>query len=183
MRVALLLALLSLPLVSAAQTPTPPVAAQKPYQHVNHGVIRDDPYFWLRERENPEVIEYLNAENAYTEALTRHLKPLEETIYNEIVGRIKQDDSSAPVFDNGYWYYSRFEEGANYPVYARRRGTMEAPEEILLDANARGAGKAYYAVGSYEISEDGRMMAWAEDTVGRRLYTIRFKDLTTGQVL
>jgi oligopeptidase B len=183
MRALLLTALLLMPAALHAQTPVPPIAPQKPYQHTNFGVIRDDPYFWLRERENPEVIEYLNAENAYTDALTQHLKPLQETIYSEIVGRIKQDDSSAPVFDNGYFYYSRFEEGANYPVYARRRGSMDAPEEILLDANARGAGEAYYAVGNYEVSEDGRLMAWAEDTVGRRLYTIRVKDLTTGQIL
>ncbi len=183
MRRLLPLLLVLMPPALAAQPATPPVAAQKPHQHVNFGVVRDDPYFWLRERENPEVIAYLTAENAYTEAMTAPIKPLQETLYHEIIGRIKQDDSSAPVYDHGYWYYSRFEEGANYPLYARRRGTMDAPEEVLIDANARGAGLPYYAVGAFEVSEDGQMLAWAEDTVGRRLYTIRVKNLATGELL
>jgi oligopeptidase B len=149
----------------------------------NHGVTRQDPYYWLRERENPEVVAYLEAENAYTEAATAHLRGLEDRLFEEIVGRIQQDESSPPVFEDGYHYYTRFEEGKEYPVYARRRGSMEAPEEVLLDANERAEGHGYYAVGAFEVTEDGRLMAFAEDTVGRRIYTIRFKDLQTGEML
>lgn len=165
------------------QAQTPPDVAQRPHEMTHHGVTRSDPYYWLREREDPDVIAYLEAENAYTDAATAHLKDLEDALFDEIVGRIQQDEASAPTFDDGYWYYTRYEEGKEYPIYARRRGTMDAPEEILLDANERAEGRGYYAVGSYEVSEDGRLMAFAEDTVGRRIYTVRFKDLQTGEIL
>jgi oligopeptidase B len=170
-------------LVTPTKAQVPPDVAQRPHAMTNHGVTRQDPYYWLREREDPEVIAYLEAENAYTEAATAHLDALEEHLFDEIVGRIQQDESSAPYFENGYYYYTRFEEGKDYPIYARRRGSMEAPEEVLLDANARAEGHGYYAVGNYEVTEDGALMAFAEDTVGRRIYTIRFKDLRTGELL
>ncbi|HYE96817.1 MAG TPA: S9 family peptidase [Rubricoccaceae bacterium] len=180
MRRLMALALFAFPLAHAQ---TPPDVAQRPYAMTHHGVTRTDPYYWLRERENPEVIQYLEAENAYTEAMTAHLADLREGLFTEIVGRIQQDESSAPFFENGYWYYTRFEEGKDYPVYARRRGSMEADEEILLNANERAEGHGYYAVGNWEVTEDGNLLAFAEDTVGRRIYTLRFKDLRTGAML
>lgn len=166
---------------------TPPRAAHHPHVHTEHGVSRSDPYYWLRERENPEVIAYLEAENAYTAAVTAPNAPLETAIYDEIVGRIKQDDASAPTFDRGFWYYTRFETGQDYPVYARRRGTradgMTGPEEVLIDGNARAEGHPYYAVGAMDVSDDGRYVAFAEDVVGRRLYTVRILDTHTGTLL
>ena len=162
---------------------TPPRAAQRPHTHTTHGVERDDPYYWLRERENPEVIAYLEAENAYTEAMTAGTRALQDALYAELVARVAPDDASAPVYDRGYWYVRRYEAGREYPVYARHRGSLDAPEEILLDANTRAAGHGYYQMAGYRIADDGRTMAFAEDTVGRRQYTVRFRDLATGELL
>ncbi|GAB6196230.1 S9 family peptidase [Lysobacter xanthus] len=168
----------------AADQPTPPDAARKPHVvKAPHGATRNDEYYWLRDdsRKNPEMLAYLNAENAYADAYMQRLKPVEDRVYDEIVGRIKQDDSSVPFQQRGYWYYSRFETGQDYPVHARRKGTMDAPEEVLLDVNALAKGRDYYSVGTYEISQDNRLMAYADDTVGRRQYVIRFRNLETGE--
>ncbi len=167
----------------SAQSSTPPVPPQRPHVHSNFGVDRADPYYWLREREDPEVIGYLTAENAYTAARTAAIEATSQAIYGEIVGRIKQDDASAPVFDNGYHYRTRFAEGQQYPVYTRRKGTVDAPEEVLVDGNARAEGHAYWGLGALEVSDDNRLLAFAEDTVSRRVYTIRFRDLVTGELL
>ena len=165
---------------------TPPDVAKKPHVvKAPFGAERNDEYYWLRDddRKNPDMLAYLNAENAYADQQMAPLKPLQEAIYKEIVGRIKQDDSSVPYRERGYWYYTRFETGKDYPVHARRKGSMDAPEEVLLDVNALAAGKGYYSVGDYEVTQDNRILAYAEDDVGRRQYVIRFKDLQTGQVL
>jgi oligopeptidase B len=170
----------------AADAPTPPVAAQRPHEvKAPHGAVRNDEYYWLRDdkRENPEMLAYLNAENAYADALLAPLAPLKQTIYDEIVGRIQQDDSSVPYFEDGYWYYTRFEAGKDYSITARRKGTMEAPEEILLDQNAMAEGKDFFQVGTWEVSPDGTKLAWAEDLNGRRQYTIKVKDIASGEVL
>ena len=171
---------------ASAALPAPPDVAQRPHTvTAPHGASRVDPYYWLRDdsRTDKEVIGYLEAENAYADAVLAPLKPLQEALYEEIVGRIKQDDASVPYRDHGYWYYTRFETGKDYPIYARREGSMDAPEQILLDLNPMAEGKGYFSVGEMEVSPDNRLLAWAEDAVGRRQYTIRFKDLTTGQVL
>jgi oligopeptidase B len=186
---------------NARDLPPPPDAPQKPHVvRAPHGAERSDPYYWLRddERKAPPVLDYLKAENAYADAVMAPLKPLEDALYGEIVGRIKQDDSSVPYRERGWWYYSRFETGQDYPVHARRRDGEGvdalsiqqanaagdfAGEQVLLDVNALAAGKDYYNVGDYEVSQDNRMLAWAEDTNGRRQYTVRFKDLDTGEVL
>jgi oligopeptidase B len=173
--------------VSAAppSAPTPPDAAKKPHEvRAPHGATRADEYYWLRDdtRKNPEVIAYLEAENAYVDANMQRLKPLEDRLYEEIVGRIKQDDSSVPYRERGYWYYSRFETGQDYPIYARRKGSMDAPEEVLLDVNVMAKGKDYFSVGDWVVSQDNKMLAWAEDDVGRRQYTVRVKNLETGEV-
>ena len=163
-----------------------PVAARKPYDvAAPHGATRNDEYYWLRDdkRENPEMLAYLNAENAYADTVLAPLEALEETLYNELVGRVKQDDSSVPYLEDGYWYYTRFETGKEYPIYARRKGTMDAPEQVLFEVNQLAQGKDYYQVGGYEISPDDQWVAYVEDDVGRRQYTLRVKNLGTGEVL
>jgi oligopeptidase B len=180
-------AALSLPVVALAQgLPSPPVAARKPYAvKAPDGTVRNDDYYWLRDdsRKNPEMLAYLNAENSYADAVLAPLKPLQETLYGEFIGRIKQDDSSVPYRQRGYLYYSRFETGQDYPVIARRKGAMAAPEEVLLDQPAMGKGKGYFQIGDYEASPDNRLLAYAEDVIGRRQYVLRVKDIATGTAL
>jgi len=170
----------------AADLPTPPDVARKPHVvTAPHGAQRNDEYYWLRDdtRTDPAMLAYLAAENAYADTLMAPLKPLQDTLYEEIVARIKQDDASVPYRERGWWYYTRFETGHDYPVHARRKGSMDAPEEVMLDVNAMAAGKDYYAVGGREVSQDNRLLAYADDSNGRRQYTIRFKDLATGETL
>jgi oligopeptidase B len=171
------------PPLSAPAGVTPPLAAQKPYEVPSPNGSRADPYYWLRDdtRQSPEMLAHLNAENAYKDAVLAPTRPLQEKLYAEIVGRIKQDDSSPPTLDRGYWYYRRYETGKEYPVYCRRAGTMQAPEQVLLDGNALAEGKSYYQVGSFQVSTNNELMAYTEDTVGRRQYTLRFKNLRTGE--
>jgi oligopeptidase B len=186
----LLLAALMTPTAHAADLPTPPDAARRPHQvKAPFGATRDDAYYWLRDdsRKAPEMLAYLEAENAYADAAMAPLRPLQDKVYEEIVGRIKQDDSSVPYRERGWWYYSRFETGQDYPIHARRadiggRYDEAAPEQVLLDVNAMAAGKDYFSVGDYETSQDNTLLAWAEDDVGRRQYTIRFRNLATGEV-
>ncbi len=162
-----------------------PVAAQRP--HVVRGPCgeRIDPYYWLRddERRDPQVLAYLTAENAYREAGLAALQPLEEALYAEIVARLKQDDASVPYRKDGYWYYRRYAHGSEYPLYARRPGSMQAPEQVLLDGNELAAGHDYYQIGAWEVSPDGNWLAWCEDVIGRRQYRLRFRDLASGRVL
>src|SRR5687767_12082484 len=181
----LMLALIAPSIAASAQTvPVPPVAAQKPYT-VKGPADRNDPYYWLRDdtRKNPEMLAYLNAENAYVDAYMAPLKPLQNRIYSEIVGRIKQDDATVPVRERGYYYYTRFDVGADYPILARRRGSMKAPEQVMLNQPAMAKGHGFFAVSGWEVSQDNRLLAYAEDVVGRRQYKLKFKDLTTGRTL
>ncbi len=169
-----------------ASQPTPPDVEKRPHTVATpFGAQRVDEYYWLRDdaREDKAMLAYLNAENAYTDALLAPLKPLQETLYGEIVGRIKQDDASVPYRERGYWYYTRYETGKDYPIHARRKGDMQASEEVLLDLNPLAEGKGYFAIDDMQVSQDNRLLAWAEDAVGRRQYTLRFKDLETGQLL
>ena len=167
--------------VAAAQ---PPVAAQKPYPVVSPHGVRIDPYYWLRddERTNPEVLAYLKAENAFRERSMAHAKPLENALYDEIYARLKQDDATVPYRKNGYWYSIRFEPGKEHPIFVRRKATLDAPEEILLDANAHAVGHEYYRIGAMEISPDSAWLAYCEDTTGRRQFTLRFKNLQSGEI-
>ncbi|HMC90876.1 MAG TPA: S9 family peptidase, partial [Allosphingosinicella sp.] len=170
----------------AAPPPAPPVAAQRPYPVKGaDGLTRTDPYYWLRDdtRKNPEMLAYLKDENAYADAVLAPLKPLEDRLYGEFVGRIKQDDSTVPYRQRGYYYYNRYEMGQEYPIVARRKGAMSAPEEILLDQPAMGRGKGYFQIGDSRTSQDNRLLAYAEDDVGRRQYVLRVKDLATGRLL
>jgi oligopeptidase B len=163
----------------------PPVAAMRPHRIESPHGARSDDYYWLRDdaRAAPEVIAHLEAENAYREAATASWKPLQDSLYREIVGRIRQDDASVPYEDNGYWYLQRFDTGDEYPVYARRAGSADGPEQVLLDLREQARGLDYYDVGSVEVSHDNRLLAYTEDAVGRRQYTLRFKDIASGALL
>jgi oligopeptidase B len=163
----------------------PPKAAQRPYVVTSPFGDRVDPWYWLRddERKNPEMIAYLEAENDYMKAVMAPHRALEQKVYEEIIGRLKQDDASVPQRRNGYWYYSRYETGKQYPIFARRKGRLDAPEEVLIDGNARAQGHDFYQLAGLEVSLDGRWAAVAEDTVGRRQYEIRIKNLETGEFL
>ncbi len=164
------------------EAPSPP---RRPHELRAHDQVRVDPYFWMRDddRDDPEVLAHLQAEDAYAEAVLAPLGPLRERVFEEIVSRIPQDDASVPYRLDGYLYYQRFERGREYPILCRRRGSMEASEEVYLDANQRAEGQAYYALGGASVSVDGRTLAFGEDTVSRRIYTLRFKDLQTGELL
>ena len=168
-----------------AAVPVPPVAAVKPFTVESPHGNRVDNYYWLRDdsRQSPDVLAYLAAENAYKDAMLAHTRPLQETIYREIVGRIKQDDSSVPFRERGWWYYARYDAGQEYPIYARREGSLQAPEQVMLDANQLAKGHAFYDIGERAVSPDNRVLAYVEDTVGRRQYTLRFRNLVTGQTL
>ncbi|HOW43834.1 MAG TPA: S9 family peptidase [Candidatus Aminicenantes bacterium] len=176
---------LSLPALPAADEPlpSPPLAKKVPKELVIHGHARQDDYYWLNQRENPEVIEYLRAENAYTDAVMKPAQGLRGTLYREMVGRLKPDDSSVPYFENGYWYAVRYEKGRDYPVYTRRKGSLKAAEKVLLDGNRMAAGEKYFQIGSIAVSPDNAVLAYSVDTVSRRQYRIRFRDLRSGRDL
>ncbi|HET9693384.1 MAG TPA: S9 family peptidase, partial [Steroidobacteraceae bacterium] len=165
--------------------PQPPVAAIRPHPVSSPHGTRQDDYYWLRDdtRTSEEVLAYLRAENVYRDAVTAALRPLEDELYREIVNRIQQDDASVPYRDHGYWYYRRFETGDEYPIFARRPGSLDAPEQVLIDLRERARGLDYYDIGALEASDDNRLLAYTEDTVGRRQHTLRFKSLETGQWL
>ncbi len=163
----------------------PPVAPVRPHVVTSPHGSRIDPYYWLRDdtRTNPEVLGYLAAENEYRERCTAALKPFENALYEEIVSRLKQDDQSVPYRKLGYWYNTRFEPGKEHPIFVRRKDSPDAAEEVLLDVNALAVGHDYYRIGALEVSPNCAWLAFCEDTVGRRQYTLRFKNLTTGEIL
>lgn len=148
-----------------------------------HKESRIDNYFWLNDRENSEVIDYLNQENAYYENMTSHTKDLKDNLFEEMKGRIKEDDSSVPYFYNGYFYITRFETGQDYPIFARKKGSLSAEEEILFNCNEMAKGHAYFKLGGLSISPDNKFASFGVDIVGRRIYTIQFKNLETGEIL
>ena len=172
------------PAPAQSAAPMPPVAKIVPHTVTSPNGDRVDPYYWLRDdtRSKPEVIDYLKAENDYTTAMLAHTQSAKDALFKEMVGRIQQDDSSVPYLKNGWWLYTRFEQGKEYPIHARKRGTLDAPEEVLLDANVLGAGQGFYQIGAWEPSPNGEQLYYAEDTSGRRQYVLRFKNLKTGQL-
>jgi oligopeptidase B len=167
------------------QSHKPPAAAMKPFEVKSPNGTRIDEYYWLRDdtRKDPEMLAYLTAENAYKDAMLAPVRPLEEKVYGEIIARLKQDDASVPYRDRGYWYYWRYETGKEYPVHARKAGSLDAPEQVLVDENELAKGHDFFDLGELEVSPDNRILAYAEDTVGRRQFTLRFKDLATGKLL
>ncbi len=162
--------------------PLPPFAEIIPKELTIHGDTRVDNYYWLNERENPKVIAYLEAENAYKDAVLKHLAELQEKLFNEIVGRIKQTDMSVPYKSRGFYYYTRYEEGREYPVYCRKKGSLEADEEILLNVNEMAEGFDFFQVSGLSVSSNNEMISYGVDTVSRRKYTIHFKNLKTGEI-
>ncbi|WP_374468928.1 S9 family peptidase [Phenylobacterium sp.] len=181
----LLAAALAAPSAWAQGTPKPPVAAQRPHAVQAPAGTRNDEYYWLRDdtRKNPEMLAYLAAENAYADAVLAPQRPVKEMLNAEFVGRIKQDDASVPFRLRGHWYYTRFETGKDYAVVARRAGSMQAPEQVLIDQNARAEGQGYYTVGQWAVSDDNARLAWSEDTVGRYQFALRIKDIASGRML
>nr|WP_317631621.1 S9 family peptidase [uncultured Flavobacterium sp.] len=166
-----------------SQNIQPPVAKVIPKTLTKHKVKRVDNYYWLNERENPEVIEYLNQENNYYNQATAHTKEFQNTLFEEMKARIKEDDNSVPYFYNGYYYITRFEKGKDYPIYTRKKGSLDAPEQIMFDCNEMAKGHTYFKLGGLNISEDNVWCAFGVDTVSRREYTIQVKNLITGEIL
>jgi oligopeptidase B len=179
---ALALALQAAPAQESARL-EPPVARRIPVRLERHGHVRIDPYCWLAERDSPDVLAYLRAENGYTEAMMARTQPLQERLFAEIKGRIVEDDSSAPYRVDDWWYYTRYEIGSPYPYYCRKHRTLDAPEQVLLDVTALAQAHGYFSVRGVEPNDDHAILAYAADTVGRRMYTIRFKDLQSGELL
>ena len=182
---ALLAGCVSQPPVSQPPIPQPPIATVRPYSVSAPSGTRIDNYYWLRDdtRSKPEVLNYLKAENAYYAQMTAHTQGLQESLYKEITGRIAPDDATVPAKYRHCWYFSRFTQGAEYPVHLRRCGSANAAEQVLLDANALAQGHDYYQIGASEVSPNEQLLAYAEDTAGRFQYTIRFKDLASGKTL
>ncbi|MFN2380566.1 MAG: S9 family peptidase, partial [Bacteroidales bacterium] len=173
---------------------TPPVAEKNPHDLVSHGDTRIDNYYWMRlsdeqkgaetpDEQSSKVLSYLNAENAYLESVMADAEELQENLFNEIVGRIKQDDESVPALENGYYYYTKYSEGKEYPVYYRKKDAPEAEEELLIDVNILAEGKSYCNVTSPRISMDNKIMAYGVDYLSRRRYDIHFVNLETGEKL
>lgn len=161
----------------------PPVAKIIPKKLEKHGDVRTDNYYWLNERENPEVIDYLNKENEYYQQSTAHTKQFQDDLFLEMKARIKEDDSSVPYFYNEYWYITRFETDKDYPIYARKKGSLDAKEEILFDCNEMAKGHAYFNLSGMSVSGDNKLVAFGLDLVSRRQYTIQIKNLETGEIL
>ena len=163
--------------------PVAPVVEKRPHELEAHGDVRIDDYYWLRERSNPEVLAYLEAENTYTAAVMAPTEELQAELFKELTNRIQPDDSTVPALFDGYYYYKRYEKDLEYPIHCRREGSLEAPEEIILDVNQVAEGHDFCSVRGVAVSPDTRLLAWAVDTVGRRKYTIRVTDLETGEAL
>ncbi len=182
------------PELTEAQFPAPPTAEKQTHITEIHGLQLEDDYFWMRlsdeqkeatepDEQTAKVVDYLNRENDYTKEVMNGTEAFQENLFNEIVGRIKQDDQSVPLLDNGYYYYSRYEEGKEYAIYCRKLGSLEAEEQVMLNVNEMAEGFNYYAVGGQSVSTNNNLLAFSVDTVSRREYTLQFKDLTTGEVL
>src|ERR1700720_3392996 len=166
-----------------ADASQPPVARPQPVEHVLHGARRVDNYAWLRDKNNPEVIAYLNAENAYTDAVLRDTEPFQEKLYQEMLGRILQTDLSVPYRLRGYLYFARTEEGKQYPLHYRKRDAENASEELLLDLNGLAEGHSFLSLGAFAVSDDNSLLAYALDTTGFRQYTLQVKNLRSGETL
>lgn len=161
----------------------PPIAKIIPTVLEKHSDLRTDNYFWLNDRENPEVIDYLNQENEYYHQMTAHTKDFQTALFEEMKGRIKEDDESVPYLYNGYYYITRFETGKDYPVYSRKKGSLSAKEEILFNCNELAQGQKYFQLSGLSISGDNKLATFAVDTIGRRIYTMKIKNLETGEIL
>ena len=160
-----------------------PIAPVKPKKLEKHGDVRIDNYFWLNNREDKEVIDYLNQENEYYLASTAHTKDFQNNLFEEMKARIKEDDESVPYLYNGYYYITRFEKGQDYPIYSRKKGSLSAPEEIMFDCNAMAKDHKFFQMGSISVSNDNQLAIFCTDVIGRRIYSLQIKNLTTGEIL
>ena len=179
----LLTSVLVLAAGDTSSPPAPPVAKKEPrITEINGRKLVDD-YYWLRDKKNPDVRAYLEAENSYTDAVIKPTEPLQKKLYGEMLSRIKETDVEVPYKQGGYFYYSRTEAGKQYPIRCRKKGNLDAPEEILLDVNELGKGQAFMSLGSFDVSDDGNLLAYTMDNTGFRQYTLALKDLRTGKML
>lgn len=160
-----------------------PIAIKKPKLLEIHGHQRQDPYYWMNDRENQEVIDYLNAENTYLKEVMEPTEELQQQLFEEMKGRIKEQDESVPYFKSGYYWYTRYEKGSEYPIFCRKLGSLESVEEIILNVNTLAVGKSYFQVGQAATSTNQKILAFAADEVGRRIYTLHFKNLETQEIL
>ena len=160
-----------------------PIATIKPHTLEKHKDIRTDNYYWLNDRENPEVIDYLNKENAYYNEMTTDTKDFQKSLFEEMKSRIKEDDQSVPYLYNGYFYITRFEKGQDYPIYSRKKGNLNANEEIMFNCNEMAKGHSYFQLTGLSVSPDNKYATFAIDLIGRRIYTIQIKNLETGEIL
>ena len=163
--------------------PTAPVATIKPHTLEKFNDVRIDNYYWLNDPKNPEVIAYLNQENAYYDVMTANTKDFQKELFKEMKSRIKEDDQSVPYLYNGYYYITRFEKGKDYPIHSRKKGSLEASEEIMFDCNEMSKDHLYFNLNGVSISEDNKWVSFGVDTVSRRQYTIQIKNLETNEIL
>ncbi|MDZ7605410.1 MAG: S9 family peptidase [Cyclobacteriaceae bacterium] len=180
--------------MNSDKNPMAPAADKEPKELLAHGNTRIDNYYWMRltdEQKNAEVkddqtkkvLDWLTAENDHLKSVLGHTEAFQEQLFNEMKGRIKEDDESVPYFENGYWYYSKFAQGQEYPVYYRKKGSLDAAEEVLIDENELAKGREFFSLGDWSVSPDNKLLAFSEDTLSRRIYTIKFKNLETGELL
>ena len=170
-------------LTAADNPPAPPVAKKVPHVIEINGHKMVDNYFWLREKPNPEVRAYLEAENAYTDAVMKPTEPFQKKLYGEMLSRVKETDVEVPYKEGDYFYYVRTEAGKQYPIRCRRKGSMDAPEEVLLDVNELAKGQAFMSIAAFAVSSDGNLLAYSYDNTGFRQFTLAVKDLRTGKTL
>jgi len=166
-----------------SQMPIPPVPEKIPHAMTVHGDTRADPYFWMHERESEALLAHLRAEKAYADAWMEGTEELQDKLFQELKGRIKERDNTVPYLEDGYWWYTRFEEGLDYGIHCRKKGSQEAPEEIVLDENPLARGNDFFSVGEWDVSKDGRILMVATDTVGDRIYDVAFRDMESGAAL
>ncbi len=173
---------------------TPPIAEKQPYEMIKHNDVRVDDYYWMRltddqktaenyDKKTQKVVDYIDNENIYTQENLKHTNKFQNKLFDEIVGRIKKDDESVPYFSNGYYYYTKYEPGKEYAINCRKRGTLDSDEEIILDQNILADGKDYFAVGGWSVSPNNEWLAYSTDYVSRRIYTVHFKNLLTGETI
>src|SRR2546429_8751068 len=168
---------------SSSSLPAPPVAKKVPKTTEINGRTLVDNYYWLREKKNPEVRAYLEAENAYTDAVMKPTEGLQKKLYDEMLSRIKETDIEVPYKEGDYFYYSRTEAGKQYQIHCRKKGGMDAPEEVVLDVNEMAKGQKFMSLGAYNVSDDGNLLAYTTDNTGFRQYSLAVKDLRPGKLL
>src|ERR1700722_2371211 len=168
---------------TSSPLPAPPVAKKEPRVTEINGQKLLDNYSWLRDKNNPDVKAYLDAENAYTDAVMKPTEPLQKKLYDEMLSRIKETDVEVPYKEGGYFYYLRTEAGKQYGIRCRKKGSLDAPEEIVLDVNELAKGQAFMSLGAFDVSDDGNLLAYTTDNTGFRQFTLAVKDLRTGKLL